>query len=207
MRLVFRDIEAANPDEAARLASAKPTDDAESLDDCEGLDYSAVVDREGGDEIEERCVVLRADGGEIEPGPEHVTNRTRASWAEACVSVFIQHTGCDREDALGDLLCDLMHWAVLHDFDLAAALDRALGHFEEELVDEGQAPPAQPSGLLAAPRLFQPSALLLEALEDLVPHAVQEVDDRKATGIGYEDLEEAVETARAALAKAKGGAQ
>jgi hypothetical protein len=145
MRLVFPDIEAATHNEAARLASLKPTNDAEHIEDCEGHAFSALVEREGGDGPEEHPIILRADGGEIEHSPEAVTNRTRAAWAEACVSVFVQHTGCDREDSLGDLLCDLMHWAERHDFDFDIALDRARGHFEAELLEDLPAVPAPPT--------------------------------------------------------------
>jgi hypothetical protein len=146
MRLVFQDINAATHQEAARLASAKATNDAQLVEDCEGFTYSALVDPEGGDPSDESQIVhLRADGGEIEPAPERVTNAHRAKWAEACVSVFIQHTGCDNEDALGDLLCDLMHWAVQRNFALYAALESALGHFEAELVEEGQIAPPPPA--------------------------------------------------------------
>jgi hypothetical protein len=198
MRLRLSAIEAATPEAAARLAATMPTCSADEIDDCEGFTYSAQVPRDGEESL---LVHLRADGGEIEPAPERVTNAHRAKWAEACVSVFIQHTGCDDEDALGDLLCDLMHFAHQRDYDLPAALDRALGHFEEELVDEGQVPPGRPGA--RSGRFAHAVAPLLEALEDLLPHAAQEVEDRKSTGVAeYDDLEEAVEKARAAVSAA-----
>jgi hypothetical protein len=188
MRLIFPAIEAATPEAAARLAAAMPTYSADAIDDCDGFTYSALVARDG---CESQTVFFRADGGEIEPAPERITNRTRAAWAEACVSVFMQHTGCDAEDALGDLLCDLMHFGHQRNYALPAALDRALGHFAQELDGEGQ----------VLPDPFCPAVgLLLEALEDLLPHASREVEDRKATGVAeYDDLEEAVEKARAAI--------
>jgi len=191
MRLTFPDIYAATPEAAARLAAEKPTYSSDDIEDCEGFTYSAQVPRPGEESL---LVHLRADGGEIEPAPEYVTNRTRAAWAEACVSVFMQHTGCDTEDALGDLLCDLMHFGHQRNYDLPAALDRALGHFAQELDAEGQVPPD---------RLCPAVGLLLEALEDLLPHAAQEVEDRKATGVAeYDDLEAAVDKARAAVTAA-----
>jgi hypothetical protein len=64
-----------------------------------------------------------------------VTNERRALWAHAAIHVFTELTGCDREDALGDLLCDLMHWAGQNNFDFPAALDRARGHYEAELAE------------------------------------------------------------------------
>jgi hypothetical protein len=74
-------------------------------------------------------------GSEIE-ACGHVTNRTRAEWAAACISVFMHQTGCDLGDSLGDLLCDLMHWSKQNGFDFELAFERARGHFEAELLDE-----------------------------------------------------------------------
>jgi hypothetical protein len=188
MRLVLRDIEAANPDEAARLAAKMPTYSSASIDDCEGLSYSALVDPEGDDPSDEsHTVALRADGGEIEPAAAPVTNRTRAAWAEACVRVFIQHTGCDREDSLGDLLCDLMHWSEQHDFDFDLALDRGRGHFEAELVEELPPPPKR----------------LLDAL-----HYVRAVLKLRHLDEATDaQVDEALDMASTAIAQAKGGAQ
>jgi hypothetical protein len=45
-------------------------------------------------------------------------------------------TGTDEEDALGDLLADLMHWADRRNFDFGLALDRARWHYEEETTGE-----------------------------------------------------------------------
>lgn len=60
-------------------------------------------------------------------------NLLRAAWAEMALTAFHQATGCDHEDCLGDLLCDLMHWARFSGFDFDAALDRARLHFEAEV--------------------------------------------------------------------------
>jgi hypothetical protein len=67
----------------------------------------------------------------LPPDPEQM-NGPRATWANAAIEVFIETTGTDFEDSLGDLLCDLMHWADRYDFDLTAALDKARGHYTEE---------------------------------------------------------------------------
>lgn len=72
--------------------------------------------------------------------PDTVTNADRAKWAEAALRHFQRATGADREDALGDLICDLMHWASANNFDFDAALHRARGHYEAE-VDEAATPP------------------------------------------------------------------
>ncbi len=63
-------------------------------------------------------------------------NDDRASWAGSALSTFIQVTGTDLEDAMGDLLADLMHWADRHNYDFDAALDRARHHYEAETVGE-----------------------------------------------------------------------
>jgi len=41
-------------------------------------------------------------------------------------------TGTDLEDSLGDLLCDLMHWADRNDSDFDTALDGARANYTEE---------------------------------------------------------------------------
>jgi hypothetical protein len=63
------------------------------------------------------------------------TNFTRAAWAAEALSVFLRRTGTDYEDALGDLLCDLMHWADEHNFDFDAALSRARDHHLAEVQE------------------------------------------------------------------------
>jgi hypothetical protein len=65
-----------------------------------------------------------------------VTNRERADWANDALEAFMETTGCDVEDALADLLCDLMHWADRHDQDFSEECRRAIGHYEAEVEDE-----------------------------------------------------------------------
>lgn len=60
------------------------------------------------------------------------TNLQRAVWAESALIAFRKQTGCDHEDSLGDLLCDLMHLAEASELDFDAALDRARFHFDVE---------------------------------------------------------------------------
>jgi hypothetical protein len=67
---------------------------------------------------------------------EPVTNLLRACWAEAAIAAFRRQTATDIEDALGDLLCDLMHWADAKHFDFEAALLRARDHYEAERTEE-----------------------------------------------------------------------
>ena len=65
------------------------------------------------------------------------TNAARAQRADAAVRAYMIRTACDREDCLGDLLCDLMHWADKCEFDFAAALDRASDHYAAEQTEGG----------------------------------------------------------------------
>jgi hypothetical protein len=67
----------------------------------------------------------------IPPDPENM-NADRAKWAATALRAFRKATGADAEEALGDLLCDLMHWSDRNNFDFDAALDRARMHYEAE---------------------------------------------------------------------------
>lgn len=67
--------------------------------------------------------------------PEGMNDR-RAAWAEAAIRKFQSMTGADDEDALGDLLTDLMHWSDRNHFDFNAALDRARWHYEAETTGD-----------------------------------------------------------------------
>jgi hypothetical protein len=71
----------------------------------------------------------------LPPDPDNM-NDSRAEWAGATLSTFMRETGTDQEDALVDLLADLLHWADRnrHDFDLA--LERAREHYEAETAGE-----------------------------------------------------------------------
>ena len=59
-------------------------------------------------------------------------NSDRARWAKNALRAFMRQTRVDYEDALGDLLGDLMHLADREPFDFEAALDRARGHYAAE---------------------------------------------------------------------------
>jgi len=71
----------------------------------------------------------------LPPDPENM-NDDRAQWAQAALRAFRKATGADAEEALGDLLCDLMHWSDRNNFDFEAALDRARMHYEAETTAE-----------------------------------------------------------------------
>lgn len=57
MRLFFPGIEAATPDEAARIAAEKPTADADYTEDCDGDNLAALVDVVGDDEFEHSVTI------------------------------------------------------------------------------------------------------------------------------------------------------
>jgi hypothetical protein len=57
MRLFFPGIEAATPQEAANLATDKPTYEAEYTEDCDGENLSALVDVVGDDEFAQSATI------------------------------------------------------------------------------------------------------------------------------------------------------
>ena len=77
---------------------------------------------------------------QLPPDPDGM-NDDRASWAEIALHAFQAATGTDREDAVSDLICDLMHLCdrdgELGDFD--AQVERARGHYEAETLGENPA--------------------------------------------------------------------
>lgn len=77
----------------------------------------------------------------LPPDPEGV-NDNRAAWADIAIRAFQAATGTDDEDALGDLLTDLMHWSDRNNYDFEAAICRASGHYEAETAsDEDEVTP------------------------------------------------------------------
>lgn len=71
----------------------------------------------------------------LPPDPENM-NGDRAKWAQAALRTFRKATGADAEEALGDLITDLMHWSDRSGFDFDAALERARTHYEAETAGE-----------------------------------------------------------------------
>ena len=67
----------------------------------------------------------------IPPDPDGM-NTDRALWAEEAVNTFMRTTGSDREDAVCDLLADIMHLCDRRGQDFNAELERARGHYEAE---------------------------------------------------------------------------
>ncbi len=105
-----------------------------------------VGDHEWYDDSATHCLECGFDGKlkdfrtmpKLPPGPDG-KNDDRAAWAGSALTAFMQVTGTDLEDALGDLLADLMHWSDRNNYQFDAALDRARSHYDAETV--GEAPP------------------------------------------------------------------
>ena len=57
MRLYFPGTEADTPEDAARIAAAKPTDDAEYTEDCDGENLAALIDEAGDDQFEHSVTI------------------------------------------------------------------------------------------------------------------------------------------------------
>jgi hypothetical protein len=79
---------------------------------------------------------IRASRNTNLPRDPENRNHERAQWAEAAVNAFRRQTGTDIEDALPDLLCDLMHLADRKARDFNAALVRAQEHYEAETTPD-----------------------------------------------------------------------
>jgi len=73
----------------------------------------------------------RAMTKRLPPDPEN-QNDERAEWAASALRDFQRNTRTDDEDALSDLLCDLMHWSDRNNCDFGAELSRARLHYEAE---------------------------------------------------------------------------
>jgi hypothetical protein len=63
--------------------------------------------------------------------PDGMKDR-RAVWAGQSLACFCTATGTDQEDAVCDLLADLMHWCDRHGQAFAHELDRARNHYAAE---------------------------------------------------------------------------
>ena len=67
----------------------------------------------------------------LPPDPEEMNDK-RADWAASAIDDFGQQTGTDLEDAVSDLLADLMHWCDRNGQDFEHELRRARQHYEAE---------------------------------------------------------------------------
>jgi hypothetical protein len=67
----------------------------------------------------------------LPPDPDG-QNEDRAEWAEAALAEFQKRTRCDRQDAISDLLADLMHLCDRTGEDFYQLLIFADGNYVEE---------------------------------------------------------------------------
>lgn len=65
-------------------------------------------------------------------------NGERVEWAENAIQGIMRDTRTDREDALCDLLCDLMHWCDAEGTSFIDHLRRGAGHYREETGHNGK---------------------------------------------------------------------
>ena len=63
-------------------------------------------------------------------------NDDRANWAEAALRAFQAVTKTDDEDAVSDLIGDLLHLAARQGLDPQLMLDRAQANYEAECEEE-----------------------------------------------------------------------
>lgn len=73
----------------------------------------------------------------LPPDPER-KNASRARWAGSAVEAFMRETGTDKEDALKDLLGDLMHWADRNKTDFDAELLNGRRYYADETAPTGK---------------------------------------------------------------------
>lgn len=81
-----------------------------------------------------RAALPMTDTGEAVGDPDGM-NARRAEWGGEAIDRFQQITGTEDEDALADLLCDLMHWARESNQSFHLELCRAVTHYEAETDD------------------------------------------------------------------------
>ena len=67
----------------------------------------------------------------LPPDPDEL-NSARAEWAQAAIIAFREVTGAEEEEALSDLLCNLMHLADRQGKGFYASLRRAIDNYVHE---------------------------------------------------------------------------
>lgn len=82
------------------------------------------------------AAIAKARGEKTLPPDPDGKNGARAGWAGLAITAFQQATGTDDEDALSDLLGDLLHWCDRNNFDFDAALSRGRWHYDAETGGE-----------------------------------------------------------------------
>jgi hypothetical protein len=91
MRLYFPGVEAATPEEAARIGGDKPTGDAEYAEDCDGENLTALIDLVGDDQFE-RSVTIDFEAERLRKAAPHLLAALQAAsdWIDA--RVFVPRT-------------------------------------------------------------------------------------------------------------------
>jgi hypothetical protein len=95
---------------------------------------------------------LTEDAAKLQPLPPdpEAMNNDRSEWAAAALRHFQCTTGTDFEDALADLLGDLMHWCDRNAVHFDDELSRARMHYEAETMSEDTTASAATEGAPAA---------------------------------------------------------
>lgn len=72
--------------------------------------------------------------------PKHPNNRDRVAWAEEALKVYAKRTGLDlaieREDAIVDLISDLLHNSHHNEIPAGRMLYRARSNFDAECKED-----------------------------------------------------------------------
>jgi hypothetical protein len=125
------------------------------------------------------------------------TNLDRADWAASALRHFQSTNGTEHDDALPDLLCDLMHCADARNYDFDAALHTARMHYQAECEDEN-----------STVRLPQAVRDLVDAFELQTERARAVIDSWEQGDLAgaVHGLEMSLDDSLAAVAKVKGGA-
>ena len=66
-----------------------------------------------------------------------IDNYDRAFWADKAISAFRRACRGDMDMALGDLLCDLRHWADLHGENFERINRNAKAMYQTEVREDG----------------------------------------------------------------------
>lgn len=69
----------------------------------------------------------------LPPDPEEM-NDLRAECASFALQAFMNVAGCDLEDAVADLLCDIRHWCDRNGVEFIDEYDRAARHYSSETL-------------------------------------------------------------------------
>jgi hypothetical protein len=97
------------------------------------------------DEALHERTALKKKAKRLPPDPEAMNNE-RAEWAAIALRQFQCATGADFDDALADLLGDLMHWADRNAITFDDELSRARMHYEAETAPDDPQPNAAGRG-------------------------------------------------------------